>query len=166
MDNKDILEATLTRVQDWIKSADQKVSILFAVEGLFITLIFPSSVLWTKSILQEGHCLSLLTGISGVVVLLFSLYKVSVAITPRLHRKGDAKSLLYFGDISKRKLADFKEKIKKLTPEEYDEQLAEQVHTSSRIATSKHEHLRDSLLAFMLALVLLLTSFGIYIYGK
>lgn len=165
MDNKDILEATLARIHDWIKSADQKAATFFALEGLFITLVFPSSILWVKNILQEGHHLSFFAGVSAIVVLLFSLYKVSVVITPRLNRKGATKSLLYFGDISKRKLPDFKEKIKMLTPERYREQLVEQIHTSSLIATSKHEHIRDSIISFLLTLVLLVTSFAIYIYG-
>lgn len=165
MDNKDILEATLTRIHDWIKSADQKAGTFFALEGLFITLVLPSSILWVKNILQEGHSFSFFAGVGAIVVLLFSFLKVLVVITPRLNRKGVAKSLLYFGDISKRKLPDFKEKVKLLTPEKYREQLVEQIHTSSLIATSKHEHIRDSILSFLLTLVLSFTSFAIYLYG-
>lgn len=35
------LENNLTRTQDWIKSADQKISIWIAFEGVLTTLISP-----------------------------------------------------------------------------------------------------------------------------
>lgn len=165
MINKDELENNLNRVHEWIKAADQKVSILFALEGIVITILFSDTVVWMKEIIKEGRCYSSILVIVGIVLILFSIYKSALAIIPRLKKKSAIKSLLYFGDVAKMKLSDFKDDIRKVSKENYEEQLMEQIHTCSIIAFSKHEHLKDSAITFLLGMVLLLFACMIKYYG-
>jgi len=165
MIDKNDIENNLNRVHEWIKAADQKVSILFALEGIIITFIFTDVVIWVKRTIETGRCYSVIVGIGGGILLLFSVYKAVVAIMPRIKRKNNGGSLLYFGDIAKMKLSVFKERTRKVSKEKYEEQLLEQIHASSVIAASKYTHLKDSIWSLLLGMILLMAAYVIQYYG-
>ena len=50
---KNDLETNLERVHDWIKSADQKVSIFLAFQGVVLTLLFSSIFSWWDKIFSS-----------------------------------------------------------------------------------------------------------------
>lgn len=154
MITKDELENNLNRVHEWIRGADNKVSILLALEGIIITLLISDSISSVISDLRYG-CWSTILLIAGLVFLFVSAYKAIMAIIPRLKRGKKPLSLLYFGDVACMDLQSYEEKMRKMSEKDYEDQLLEQIHISSVIASSKHKHFRDSIIALSLAFLLL-----------
>lgn len=164
MMNKDDLDKNLDRINDWIKAADQKVGILLASEGVILTLSFSSLATWLSSIIEDGHFLSVVGGISSIVILLSSIYKAGSAIIPRL-KHGGTKSVLFFADIASMKPQAFQDEVENMSEKKHREQLTKQVHEISKIATSKHQGLRDSMLTLLLAMTTLMATYVIHYYG-
>jgi len=149
-----MLESNLNRVQEWIRAADNKVSILLAIEGILITLILSDSMLaYVKTIQQNSFTITILIG--SLVFLFVSSYKATLTIVPRLSRKNMKASLLFFGSISTMELKDFDKKIKEMDEKQYINQIIEQIHISSIIASSKHHNFKDSVIALSVSLILL-----------
>ena len=108
---KSDLETSLQRIHEWIKAADQKVSIFLAFQGIVITMLFFDVFSWVKSNILEFSYFDFFLFISSIVLVGYSIYKSASAIIPRLKNHEGKKSLTYFGDIAKLELQDFKEKI-------------------------------------------------------
>ena len=160
MITKDELENNLNRVHEWIRAADNKVSILLALEGIVITLLLSDSLAsYAKSF--QYNCWNIVFIIASLVLLFISAYKAVLAIIPRLSRKRKKLSLFYFGDVAEMDLKEYKKAIKELDESEYVEQVIEQIHTSSIIATSKHQHFRNSIIALSLSFLLLVASWAL-----
>jgi len=159
---KNDLETNLERVHDWIKSADQKVSIFLAFQGVVLTLLFSSIFSWATENLKDLSCKNMLLFISGTILVSYSIYKSTSAIIPRLAKDKKKKSITYFGDISKFDLGDFKKAIKETSADEYENELTEQIHISSKIAVRKHSQFRDAIFAFFGGMILLMLSFLLF----
>jgi len=153
------LEQNLQRVQEWIKAADQKVSIFLAFQGAVISLFFADTLNWLKVNLNQLSWLLATLYISGVVLIGYSVYKSVSAIVPRLKHHSGKKSLTYFGDIANLELNDFKKKIKGMSDADYEDELIEQIHISAKIAARKHFQFRDSIIMFFLGMFLLALTF-------
>jgi len=153
------LEQNLQRVQEWIKAADQKVSIFLAFQGAVISLFFSDTLNWLKVNLNQLSWLLATLSISGVVLIGYSVYKSVSAIVPRLKNHSGKKSLTYFGDIANLELNDFKKKIKGMSDADYEDELIEQIHISAKIAARKHFQFRDSIIMFFLGMFLLALTF-------
>lgn len=159
---KNDLETNLERVHEWIKSADQKVSIFLAFQGVVLTLLFSGIFSWATENLKDLSCKNLLLFISGTILVSYSIYKSTSAIIPRLAKDKKKKSITYFGDIAKFDLGDFKKAIKEMSADEYESELTEQIHISSKIATRKHSQFRDAIFAFFGGMILLMLSFLLF----
>ncbi|TSC89309.1 MAG: hypothetical protein G01um10143_690 [Parcubacteria group bacterium Gr01-1014_3] len=159
---KSDLETNLERVHDWIKAADQKVSIFLAFQGVVFTLLFGSVFSWTSENIRNLSCTNTLILISGIILVAYSIYKSTSAIIPRLAKDKNKNSITYFGDIAKFDLGDFKKAIKETNIDEYEIELVEQIHVSSKIATRKHSQFRDAILIFFAGMILLVISFILF----
>lgn len=159
---KNDLETNLERVHEWIKSADQKVSIFLAFQGVVLALLFSGIFSWATENLKDLSCKNLLPFISGIILVSYSIYKSTSAIIPRLAKDKKKKSITYFGDIAKFDLGDFKKAIKETSTEEYENELTEQIYISSKIATRKHSQFRDAIFAFFGGMILLMLSFLLF----
>ncbi len=163
--NSDKLKENLFIIQDWIKSADQKVSIWFAFQGIFLTFImgyffdFLSSL--SDKVLPFKNMFVLLI-LSILVLIGFSAYKSICVIFPRI-KNNSKKSLLYFGDIGNMTKKEFNYRLKNYSEKDYKKDLISQIHISSLIATKKHKNFRDSIIYFAIGFVLLLVYFIIMI---
>lgn len=149
---KEDLENNLLRVQEWIKSADQKVSIWLAFQGIFLTIII--QYIANKIRHVKHFDINILLFLTSVTLLGFSIYKAALVIVPRI-KNGKHKSLLYFGDIGSLSLSDYENRIKKYSEVDFEKDLISQIHISSKIAKRKHEEFRDSLILFIVGSVLL-----------
>ena len=159
---KNDLEINLTRTHDWIKSADQKVGIFLAFQGVILTLLFLKIFLWImKNWETFGYDAFFI--ISGIILMVCSIFKSVSAIIPRLNKgKGkekNKKSMVYFGDIAKLEFENFKKNIDKASAGDYRSELVEQIYVCSKIAWRKHVQFRDSIFLFFCGMILLALSF-------
>ncbi|MCK9439516.1 DUF5706 domain-containing protein [Patescibacteria group bacterium] len=163
--NSDKLKENLFIIQDWIKSADQKVSIWFAFEGIFLTFIMGYFFDFLPSLFEKGLPFQIIFAllISSILVLIgFSAYKSICVIFPRIKNNGK-KSLLYFGDIGKMTKKEFNYRLKNYSEKDYRKDLISQIYISSSIAIKKHRNFRDSIICFVIGFILLFVYFIIMI---
>lgn len=162
--NNDKLRENLSTIQEWIKSADQKVSIWFAFQGIFLTFImgyFFDFLSSSSNKLPSTIVFALL--VSSILVLIgFSAYKSICVIYPRI-KNNSKKSLLYFGDIGNMTKKEFNYKLKNYSEKDYRKDLISQIYISSFIATKKHKNFRDSIICFVIGFILLFVYFIIMI---
>ena len=153
------LESNLNRVHDWVKSADEKVSILFGIQAGLLTILGPAAILWsenTSDVLSKWFLLGVL------LLFFFSFLKCILALVPRLKNDGD--SISYFGDIAKRNLSSYQEKVKNVTDQEYLSDITQQIHVSSIIATKKFASLKDALILFVAGIIFAILGSVIIIF--
>ena len=130
MITKETLETNLERVHEWIKAADQKVSIFLAFQGVVVALLFSDIFFWIKRSAIKMSSVSIILFIISLVLICFSFYKSAMAIIPRLKNHKGKKSITYFGDIASIGLDHFRKNIKEISKEDYDEELISQIHIS------------------------------------
>jgi hypothetical protein len=139
------LEQNLERQLDAIRASDAKITLLVptttAMAGVLAALFRGSGV--------EGLP-ALYVAISTLPVLT-TYFFMAMALIPRV-RKDSGRSILFFGDVSARTLADFRSDVAGLSSAAYLDDLAEQCHVTAGIARSKYRHVRNAYLAFFTAL--------------
>lgn len=151
----DQLEKVLEQIHEWIRSADQKVSILLAFEGVFILAFIEKIANGLTAALNVPSCCLIFLYLLVFLFLILSIWKSIQTITPRLKHEHKKKSPIYFGDIAQISIESYQEKISTLSSADYSQELVKQIHTCSCIASKKHTAFRD-------ALILLFISFGIF----
>lgn len=159
--NKEQLEKNLDRISEWIRSSDQKISIFLAFQALVLTQVLPFGYKIISNFYSFYPQYSLILIILGIFYLIFGVLIAGFSIIPKLegisHKpENNKKSLLYFQDISLMKLESYKEKIKDITKEEYEDSLIQQIYVLSGIATKKHQQSTESVSAFLLGILLLI----------
>lgn len=139
----------LNRIHEWIKNADQKISILLAFIGVFLTLTIPQIGDWY---IENSSNLTYLTNFSFIIAFgltVFSLIKLVTTLSPALDKKKYPKSLLYFGDIAKLEVEDFRENISTYTKDKFRNDLIDQIYICSVIAKNKHNGFGKALMFFL-----------------
>jgi hypothetical protein len=152
--NKEELENNLDRVHEWIRSADQKASIWLTFIGVYITLMFDKYINLATSVYSKIPC-NLFLYILGTIFLLISLYKGFRVIFPKMSHSR-RKSLLFFGDIASMSLDDYKEKLDKYENNDFEKDIITQTHISSEIAVSKHANFKESIVCFVISMVVMI----------
>ncbi len=152
-------EKILDTVGEWIRSADQKVSVFLAFEGVLLTILIPN---YSKTITDRftTHVVSLLNGaliISAAIAFLIAVIGTLIAIFPRTSNK--VKSHLYFGSIKAMTVTKYKRDMEAMTKENYFEELCEQVHTNAGIAIKKYFYFQTAILTFIIGLIFLIGSY-------
>lgn len=136
---KEDAKQNLNNIQDWIKAADTKFSILlgvvavlfglttevfkilpYAAENTFSVKIFFAVLFWVVYVLSS---------LSTVIICLSGLF--SRMKTPKTN------SMLYFGNIANQELNEYKFNMLATTEEEKLDDLLNQIHINSRIAEKK-----------------------------
>lgn len=159
----EVLEKTLDRIHEWIRAADQKISIFLAFEGIVITLLALPVLSWIKEKYSFFDSAILFLLYISFSILIYGFFKILFALSPVLRQKqGD--SFTYFGDIAKTKFEKYKSRISRATQKDYKNELVEQIFVVSKIANRKHTHFRDSLLLFCLGILLLLACVAYFTY--
>ncbi len=156
------LESNLNRVHEWIKTADQKVSIFLGFQGVVLSILFPQAFTW---FIHSWKLLPIMLNsilLLGIVIVAYSIYKSAMAIIPRLNKKDRKISLTYFGDIANMNPSEFKQAIVQLNETEYCDELIEQIHISSTIAQKKHIEFRKALILFMVGISLCTLTYLIF----
>ena len=159
---KSDLEVNLGRVHEWIKAADQKVSIFLAFQGVVLTILFPTVFSWLMRHWVGLQSILQFLLIVGTILIIYSLYKSAMAIIPRLNKDEKRRSITYFGDIVKFKLEEFKNAIDLMSEKEYEQELIDQIYVSSFIAKRKHLEFRLALIIFFCGMLLLALSYLLF----
>lgn len=81
-------------------------------------------------------------------MLFYSLFKLLTAIRPKIDLP-KIDSLLYFGNISILSLDRFKEKVDKVTPKEYRNDLINQIYVNASICSRKYSRYIDAQTLFI-----------------
>ena len=154
--NLEFLHSELNRTVEWIKFSDQKggfVSVYYAAFlGFFIS--HKDSVL---PYIKSHHGLILLgyelTLAANIILFFLGLFWLFNSISPRLKNLTTDKSIFYFGHVACIKFIDYLKDLKKVSEAEVKEQIAEQIHANSMIASQKMKSIQKSIrILFMLVL--------------
>jgi hypothetical protein len=147
MDTSDrirITEQILERTLGLISHSDSKGGILFPIcTGMLgvLALVIPEPDKWPTT--------GAVTAAVAMVGLLLSVLFISLAVFPRTHFPD--KSLIFFGSIKDLSLSQYSEQIKSLDEEAYLEDLVEECHTNSVIASNKSKWLKFSVVSVYLS---------------
>ena len=130
---------TLEIINGWIGNMDAKISFSLAFVGILVGYIFSNGMPKIFGKIANVNKLSELSGVeifAAVIVVL--LYVISFAsVLARIKNSNGVESVFFFGTIGNMKLEKYKEKIDNLADKEIITDLAEQIHTNSRICTKK-----------------------------
>lgn len=137
---------TLEIINGWIGNMDAKISFSLAFVGILVGYIFSNGMPKIFGKIANVNKLSELSGVeifaAVIVVLLYvigfaSIGCLMIAVLARIKNSNGVESVFFFGTIGNMKLEKYKEKIDNLADKEIITDLAEQIHTNSRICTKK-----------------------------
>ena len=163
--NKDDLQYILSRNDEWIRGADQKVSIFLAFQGVVLTILLPGLYSWFSENYFILPCETLYLSGLGLVLMFFGIIEAAGVIIPRLNNTSPKKSFLYFGDIAGKDLSEYKKELNLVTNEKFEDELINQIHMLSKISTRKHRHFKYSIVFFLSGVFFLLAGLIAYFFS-
>lgn len=146
------LQFELSRFEAWAKNADAKVGVILAFDGVILAAIVKHAfnvVSDPKSpnYIEVAYVISL-------VLLVWSIGKALWAISPRLNHGQRNISVLYFRDVSKLELSQYKKKMSTLTVAKYREEIVAQMHAIAKIADKRMVAFKDSVVLLTISLLI------------
>lgn len=165
MINNEMLEKSLQRIHEWIRSADQKVSIFLTFEGVLFGFLFSPIKQFIGSNIKNLSEIFIIFLIISIVCFADSLIKLCSSLVSRTKNSGK-KSISFFGDIASLDKEKFIKEIKKCDSSRIADDLIEQIHISSKIADKKHNLFQESLGLLFVSLISLVLAFvWFYLWG-
>lgn len=142
----EVAERQLDRVQSFIPRIDTRVSAMFAIVSAQIAI----AALNIKIDDFKDWWVAIPAGLFFflAVFCVVSLYR---CIHPNL--VGGSNSLVFFGTIAKIREADYIDKMRAVSEEEYTKDVLGQVWRNSEIVSEKYRHLKSAGTAIMLSLL-------------
>ena len=140
-----ILEGELTRLLDWIKTAETKISLVLAISTAMLgvlAVLNPVCSTWTvfPAILASF----------ATLCLVLSIVFLAVSSFPRTD--GPDGSLIYFGGISALNLSSYITSMSNLTEDQYTNDLICQCHRNAQIAERKFTWVKRAIGCLFLSL--------------
>lgn len=136
------------QINDWIRFADAKAAALLATGGVLGGLLV-SATPHTMSTTPAGIA-RIATFTLAVAAVAFSVLMSLLALQPRLGRRENATSLIYFDHIARRFRDDAQGFVEALiggrtaATHEYDRDLGHQIWANSRVARRKFRHVTSA----------------------
>lgn len=167
--NKEEKFKELERIDLWINNADTKISYLLAFLGIVATIIFTSDSVMQRIIVCFNNVLKLskqdiekilsLLVIILVLNLVFfiskSIYYLLKASVAKIDVSNTNKSsTLFFGSIATNTFEQFKEKVKRQTDEELEDDIIEQIFINSKICSEKMKNYNKAINNLKISIVL------------
>ena len=162
-------------VNKWIANADNKVSVSCAVvTGVFTAISFLTGN--SEKVVEFYMCWGWLYKICYAMSLLFMFFSIVyffAAINPNLGSNGTAQNAspvkekgcpLFYGDIAKLKLADYKERANIADERVFIDELQNEIHYNSKICTSKMKRYRNGLRCSFVAIAFLFLQLVIKLF--
>jgi len=142
----DVLEQTLSRLINFISSAESKIAPLFIIStsmlAIFMALV-PSTFDWKIK--------SIILVIFTVTPLIISLLLILVSIFPRT--KGPKGSMIYFKGIIDQESDEYLNEMKEETEEKHFEDLARQCYINAEITSRKFKLIRYSMISLFISVI-------------
>ncbi len=142
------LHSELVRVSEWIQFADKKAAFLGVFYSAIIGFVVSQreDILWRLYGRHGYHCdaLVVVALLALFVCLGVGIFFLFRTVLPRLNNGNTDNSLFYFGNVAKKKIADYLQEMDDLTEERATREIAEQIHTNSCIADKKMKNVKDS----------------------
>ena len=151
------LELALDRVHEWVRNADQKVSIFLAVQGILLTIVLSDSFSWVRDHWIELPNWSQLLLAAAVVLFILSIYRSVSTLLPKMRNTSPHKSMTFFVDIASMSLEEYSQVVQEDKDEDYRSDLVQQIHTSAVIARRKHVNVAQAISLFFLGVVVLIS---------
>lgn len=147
------LKYTYDLINDWIKNADQKAMILgsFNIAGFIYQLINIDDVLY-------GDIYTVILFVLSIIATLIALFFWLKVIYPRIDNNYK-KSKIYFQHIANAYEKDIAlgiEDLQKISPKDYEIDLASQIVINSGIAKKKYTDIQRFIWAFVVQLATIL----------
>lgn len=170
----DTAQRTLDRTIGFINSCDTKASIMLAVLGVILTIIFTSSIL--DNIVNMADTISkslslcnwifIVSSALSAFLFIFGVVKLTMVLYAMVSVSGED-SKIYFLDISKNEnYTSYKNKLQRIKSNDLLDDIANQIYINAVICSKKYERynkgLKFSLIG--LAMLLILYIIGILIY--
>lgn len=140
---------TLTLINTWLSNMDVKVSLVLALVGALMGIIFsddnPKAFQIIVQVIQTSGVAELNGGEIFAAILVAILYLSNFislmcfmqVLKAKIKNPNNDSSLFFFRSINDMNLQDYIEKINQVTERELIEDLVEQIHTNSMICTQK-----------------------------
>lgn len=161
------LVGILNRIQAWIVAADQKISVVTAIETLICGFLFVELKSWIQNPITSMTVRVMLH--ASAAVLAIGLGYSVLALFPQLkkkkHRRSPGQSAMFFGHIQQLPLEEYRQKLQAMTEEDWQEDYTAQVHTNAVVATDKFKAVQKSILWFAAGLSAVILSYGIALVG-
>ena len=162
---KEDAKQNLNNIQDWIKAADTKFSILLGVVAVLFgltTVIFKSLPYIANN---EFSATVFFVALFTVLYILSTVTTLLICLIGLFSRlKPNQDSCLYFGCIANKNLSVFKQSILSQTEEEKLDDLLNQIHINSIIANKKMKLFNYAIVSAIILLVSTMLSL-IMLYG-
>lgn len=161
LDLTSVAEKNLARIHEWIRSVDQKLSIILAFQGVFIALVTPLVVGLFNQYSYELNPFGVGLITAGYTIMAYGIFKAILALYSTLKVKQskqlteDQLSLTYFQHIDGISLATYEKRMFKLSKNEYIKELLAQTKVSAKITTKKQILFNDVLLFFFSGAIIL-----------
>ena len=160
MENKSelvgIMESELSRLLEWVRGADSRVKLVLPLStGMLaaLSLFAPVASKWTV--------LAAITTSFAVCFLLLSLAFAALASFPRT--AGPKGSLIFFGCIVTKDLAQYDAAVRAMSEDQYLDDLIRQCHRNAQIAERKYAWIQRAMSClFLSALPWIVSLFILY----
>ncbi len=155
-------EKTLEFIHEWIRSADQKISIFTA----FVTAVLGLCLLPSLKILNENsfNCRTewfyIFAGIT-LVMMLSTIFILLYALAPKTKKVARAKSPIFFDDIASMSKHDF---LLEMNTIDYKKEVTSQIYETAKVCSIKHKSFSYAIQIFSLSLLTLLITIFFYIH--
>lgn len=154
---------TLGIINTWIGNMDTKVSFALALAGVLIGVIFEKGMPSAFERITEVSKLAELSGGEIIAAILVALIYLSsfisilcfmLSIIARVKNINNAPSIFFFGSIGNISLQSYKNKVNEIEEKGLIDDLVEQIHTSSKICSSKAKWYNKGIKFLLLTVVL------------
>lgn len=166
MIEKNDAEKNLLRVHEWTRTADQKISIILAFQGVLLAVLFPMIFKWFWKNNPYFMAWEIIFLVMAGILLWFGIGKSFSAIIPRISNNAKKKSLTFFGHIASDSLSEYKSRLEEATEESIVDDLVSQTHFSAKIAQTKHSELRDSMISFSIGISILIVIYAEFVIRR
>lgn len=148
-------------INNWINNIDNKISILLAFSAVILGFIVTCNSLYCY-VVKINIIFELLMNLI-ILLLIISCFICMLSLIGRITTKINFKSNIFFGSIAKYDRKEFFENTEKMSIDNYSEDLKNQIYINSCICNKKVKLYNISLKLLMLAILISLLMFTIYI---
>jgi hypothetical protein len=150
------------QVKGWIENADNKVSVSCAIfTGAFGIITFMAGKAdGVEAVKECWHIIYLVTFIFSLFLFMLSLLEYVLAVNPNLGSSGknNKKYLLYYGDIEKTSVKEYRAIIKKASENDFLDELLLETHYNSGICLRKMQRYKKGLWLSFASVILAILS--------